>query len=289
MTRLNFSIKKHPVILLLILAAVPFFCSAEKLPENKTYLDKASPVKTKSWNFSSGPLQNQMVELFTSEGCSSCPPADRWLSNLKDSPDLWRNLIPIAFHVDYWNSLGWRDPFSTRAHSLRQKIYRDQLYINSVYTPGFVVNGSEWLGWFNRNPIPKNTHKEVGELSLDIIKLNGKVSFGASFMRPGSPNTKIYRSSSSDQFTLNLALLAMNQKTNVKLGENRGQILHHDFVVTNLQSLPYTLSSVVDEENQPISWLGELDLSLCQDCAIAAWINQMGDQQPIQAIGGYLK
>ena len=248
--------------------------------------------EVKNWHFNSGPKQTQMLELFTSEGCSSCPPADRWLSNLKNSPDLWVNIIPVAFHVDYWNSLGWKDPFSSSEHSLRQRNYRKLRYVNGVYTPGFILNGLEWRGWFNRDPIPSNkpnrTHKDVGELSLDISTHNDKVLFNANFIRPGSAGTKIYRSTSSSQFTLNIALMSMNQKTDVPLGENRGKTLHHDFVVTNLQSIPYPVASVVDEENKPLNWQGELDLTSCQDCAIAAWISKTGNQQPIQATGGYL-
>ena len=289
MTLLTFSINKHSAILLLLLTAIPFFCSAEQLSKDKTYLDKINSGNTNSWNFSSGPLQNQMVELFTSEGCSSCPPADRWLSNLKDSPDLWNNIIPIAFHVDYWNNLGWADPFSSRAHSLRQRIYRDQRYVNSVYTPGFVVNGSEWRGWFNRQSLPKETHENVGNLSLNVSHDGKKATFYAEFARPGSPNSKTYRSTPSAKLSLNVAVLAMNQKTDVELGENRGKTLHHDFVVTNIQSVDLTEPSIVDEDNPPLSWSGELDLSQCQDCAISAWINAEGDQQPIQATGGYLK
>ena len=246
----------------------------------------------KKWHFSSGPKQTQMLELFTSEGCSSCPPADRWLSNLKNSPDLWVSIIPIAFHVDYWNSLGWRDPFSSRENSLRQRTYRQLRYVSGVYTPGFILNGLEWRGWFNRETIPNNipnrTHKDVGELSLEATKLNNKIRFDANFMRPGTAGTKIYRSTSSSQLTLNVALLAMNQKTDVLLGENKGKTLHHDFVVTNLKSIPYPVASIVDEENQPLNWQGELDLNLCTECAIAAWISKTGNQQPVQATGGYL-
>jgi len=68
----------------------------------------ASEPKT----FESGDTQNSLIELFTSEGCSSCPPADAWISQLKESPDLWKKIVPVAFHVDYWNNLGWRDRFA---------------------------------------------------------------------------------------------------------------------------------------------------------------------------------
>ena len=189
---------------------------------------------------------------------------------------------------------GWADPFSARAYSLRQRIYRDQRYVNSVYTPGFVVNGSEWRGWFNRQSLPKETHENVGNLFLDVDHDGKKATFYAEFVRPGYPNSKTYRSTPSAKLSLNIAVLAMNQKTDVELGENRGKTLHHDFVVTNLQSVDLTepsitKSAIAAEGNSPLSWSGELDLSQCKDCAISAWISAEGDQQPIQATGGYLK
>jgi len=62
--------------------------------------------------FTSPSQQTTLLELYTSEGCSSCPPADQWLSTLKNNPRLWKEIIPVAFHVDYWNDLGWKDEFS---------------------------------------------------------------------------------------------------------------------------------------------------------------------------------
>jgi len=62
--------------------------------------------------FETGPQKTHLIELFTSQGCSSCPPAEAWLSKLKNEPGLWKNFVPLAFHVDYWDRLGWRDPFA---------------------------------------------------------------------------------------------------------------------------------------------------------------------------------
>src|SRR6476661_2706945 len=73
--------------------------------------------------FESGDTQNSLIELFTSEGCSSCPPAEKWLSAFKSNPDLWKKIVPVAFHVDYWNHLGWRDRVSTPEVTQRQQHY----------------------------------------------------------------------------------------------------------------------------------------------------------------------
>src|SRR3954447_8070401 len=67
--------------------------------------------------------QASLLELYTSEGCSSCPPAERWFSALKNNPELWLKLVPVAFHVDYWDSLGWKDPYASKSYTDRQHAY----------------------------------------------------------------------------------------------------------------------------------------------------------------------
>ena len=268
-----FFVKHCFTILFLSLLVIPILAAENKKMEEIT-----------TWQFNSGPEQNQVLELFTSEGCSSCPPADRWLSMLKNSPDLWHRIIPIAFHVDYWNRLGWRDPFSSKENSERQKTYKRQRLVNGVYTPGFVVNGTEWRGWFDRQPLPKESNYKVGELTLNIAKANNSILVTAHFK-----NSEIYTSNSLSELSFNIALLAMNEQTQVKLGENRGKTLRHDFVATDLKRINHHEQSNEGEENNQTTWRGVLDLSKCQDCAVAAWANVNRSQQPIQATGGYLK
>src|SRR5687768_10063986 len=73
--------------------------------------------------FQSGPNRTALLELYTSEGCSSCPPAEAWLSRVKSDARLWKEFVPVAFHVDYWDYLGWRDPFGMANYSERQRAY----------------------------------------------------------------------------------------------------------------------------------------------------------------------
>ena len=93
--------------------------------------------------FESGPQKVRLIELFTSEGCSSCPPAEAWLSKLKSDPRLWKDFVPLAFHVDYWDHLGWRDPFASKEWTARQYRYSAAWKNDGVYTPGFVVDARE--------------------------------------------------------------------------------------------------------------------------------------------------
>ena len=109
-----------------------------------------------------------LVELFTSEGCNSCPPADAWFSSLAESEHLWSRYVPVAFHVTYWDSLGWRDRFAQKTFDARHAT--TALRAGSpVYTPGVFVAGKEWRQW-RRAPrmldeIPNGT---VGVLKLEL-------------------------------------------------------------------------------------------------------------------------
>src|SRR5215469_1671392 len=123
----------------------------------------ASEPKT----FESGETQNTLIELFTSEGCSSCPPAEKWLSGLKSNQELWKRIIPVAFHVDYWDHLGWRDRFAKSEFTSRQQRYAAAWGGDSVYTPGFVDNGKEWRNWFGGNAVPPISTR-VGVLRVSL-------------------------------------------------------------------------------------------------------------------------
>ena len=94
--------------------------------------------------FNSGNKQVALLELYTSQGCSSCPPADAWLSELKNESGLWTEFVPVALHVSYWDYLGWKDRFSKKEYSSRQRLHKGQGHVKVVYTPGFFLNGKEW-------------------------------------------------------------------------------------------------------------------------------------------------
>jgi hypothetical protein len=228
----------------------------------------ASEPKT----FESGDTQSLLIELFTSEGCSSCPPAERWLSALKSSSDLWKKAVPVAFHVDYWDRLGWRDRFAKPEFTSRQQRYAAAWGGDSVYTPGFVVNGKEWREWLGGNALPIASTK-VGVLHVSVGS-DGKVS--ATFVPEiTQPRT----------LTLNIALLGNDLESDVKRGENSGRKLRHDFVVLQLAKREMT--------NQGNRWTGTVLLSsnagTDKATALAAWVQSGETAPPIQATGGWLK
>jgi len=221
-----------------------------------------------SLNFRSGEHQTALIELYTSEGCSSCPPADRWLTSLKTSPKLWENFIPIAFHVDYWNYLGWDDRFAKAEYSQRQRQHKKEKNIRSVYTPGFVVNGQEWRGWFKgKRDLSGMEPKNVGVLELTV----NNESFTANFS-PTSPTDK--------KWTLTIAILGMDIVNQVDRGENAGRRLTHDFV---------TLAVAQHKESAPMQWQGKLPrANTGQAQAVVAWLSASESLDAIQAVGGTL-
>src|SRR6266850_7749231 len=114
--------------------------------------------------FESKPARTHLLELFTSEGCSSCPPAEAWLSNLKNEPRLWQDFVPVAFHVDYWDHLGWRDPFASKMWTERQADYSARWKSESVYTPAFVLDGVVW----RNTALPPAATETPGVLRITI-------------------------------------------------------------------------------------------------------------------------
>lgn len=220
--------------------------------------------------FESGEKQSTLIELFTSEGCSSCPPAEKWLSALKSNQDLWKKIVPVAFHVDYWDRLGWRDRFAKPEFTSRQQHYAAAWGGDSVYTPGFVVNGKEWRNWFVGNMTPEGSTK-VGVLRLSLGE-SGKLS--ARYV----PEAKQPRG-----LALNVALLGNNLDSDVKRGENSGRKLRHDFVVLDLIK--------IDMTNESNAWTGSIVLPTRvgddKPSALAAWITE--NENPIQATGGWLR
>ncbi|MDA1044524.1 MAG: DUF1223 domain-containing protein, partial [Verrucomicrobia bacterium] len=107
-----------------------------------------------------------LVELFTSEGCSSCPPAEAWLGSHIKREGLWTTFIPVAFHVDYWDDMGWKDRFASPVFTHRQRRYKDAWAGRYMYTPAVVVQGLEWPQWRDPNATIGRDTNAVGRLSL---------------------------------------------------------------------------------------------------------------------------
>jgi hypothetical protein len=175
----------------------------------------------------SGSHTAALVELYTSEGCSSCPPADRWLSSLK-SP----SVVPIALHVDYWDYIGWKDPYAKREFSLRQRKLTQLQRLALVYTPQVMLQGRDFRGWgtpaFDAAVARINARPAAAHISLEIlaqepralrVRVDARLSQAAA---PGLPS-------------LYVASYENRLESRVMAGENRGRTLLHDYVVMEWQ------------------------------------------------------
>jgi hypothetical protein len=210
--------------------------------------------------FESGPTRTHLIELFTSQGCSSCPLAEAWLSKLKSEPRLWKDFVPLAFHVDYWDRLGWRDPFAAKEWTARQYQYSEKWKSESVYTPGFVLDGREWSG----RSVPALSNDKPGVLKLSIS--NQKLI------------AEFVSANGMADVDLHLALLAFDLHTKVTAGENSGNNLAQDFVVLSLADQKMA-SGKAEFAFKPDPRAG----------AIAAWITAPNQIEPIQAVGGWIR
>lgn len=219
------------------------------------------PMVAQTQTFTGGPGAPAVVELYTSEGCSSCPPADRWLASLRGKSALFESLYPLAFHVDYWDYLGWPDRFARAAFSARQRRYHDRGALSAVYTPGVLVNGREWRGWRAGRSVPSG-RGTPGVLRLALDRQEIRIDWeGERSLR------------------LHLAWLGMGLSTRVKAGENDGRTLAHDFVVLErLEGAParsWTLPNTPPRRGQ-------------KRTAVVAWVAVPGELAPVQAAGGYV-
>ena len=204
----------------------------------------------------------QLVELYTSQGCSSCPPADKKLNQLLDDSGLWKQRIPIAFHVDYWDYLGWKDPFATALNSQRQYHLKKTGAISNVYTPGWVVDGKEWRDFFIGKALPNVAAKEANTLTANLSE---------------DRHVSIHYPE-ENQLIANIAVLSFDLTSEITAGENQDKILQNQFVVTYF--------------NQALSsnnWEFSLPERKTEREAIAIWLTYPNSAEPVQAVAGWIE
>jgi hypothetical protein len=236
--------------------------------------------------FRSGPAQVALIELYTSEGCSSCPPAEAWLGNLRPETGLWRDFVPVAFHVNYWDRLGWRDVLASKAFTDREYAYAAAWNASSVYTPCFVRNGAEW-----RPPAGSLTAKEMrGAADAGILTLTWEPETHAcriDYTPPANAKAAETARASKTGFDASVALLGGGIVNAIRKGENAGRELRHEFAALRLETTRL-------QRTDSGTWSARVTLPPRADItaarfALAAWITQPGELMPRQAVGGWLK
>ena len=196
------------------------------------------------------PPTTVVLELFTSQGCSSCPPADTLLTELGKHDEI----IALAFHVDYWNHLGWRDPFSQRSWSRRQERYAEAQFRGRVYTPQLIVNGRTHVVGSNRTEVAALLQASQTEQPKAALRLK---------WQPGQPVAHIEAKLDfrvDGKLDLNVAIVENGLDTAVARGENARRKLHNDFIVRSLEtvaSLAGTPGSTHHSYQIPARWQGK--------------------------------
>ncbi|HET9164808.1 MAG TPA: DUF1223 domain-containing protein [Candidatus Angelobacter sp.] len=177
------------------------------------------------------PRRAVVVELFTSEGCSSCPPADELLGRLRQDLSAKNiQVIPLGFHVDYWNRLGWKDRFSSAEFTQRQEQYTHALKVDGPYTPEMVVDGDVEFVGNDAGQAQRTIRQQASQLEMAQVKIAPAGADQLTIQVKGP-------TSSSGNALVMLAITEDNLTTQVFSGENGGRTLHHAAVVRELRQV----------------------------------------------------
>lgn len=221
--------------------------------------------------FSSGERRTILMELYSSEGCSSCPPAEKQISQLVSHQDLWKKYVPLNFHVDYWNYLGWVDPYSNKKFTRRQNQYASLWRVGTIYTPAFVNNGKSMGASIDLNDsgVPS-----TGKLPRLKVVANGLSQFQVQIENlPGK----------TSDFEFHLALLGNGLVSKVNAGENRGRTLEQNFAVLALKS------TSINQKNFTVRLAPLKSKAKPKSYSLAGWVTRKGELISLQAVGGPLQ
>lgn len=198
----------------ILLISLLILASSSSQAENKTLVK-------------SGKFQTAVVELYTSEGCSSCPPADNWLSKLIDVPKDDLDVLALAFHVDYWDYIGWVDEFATPRHTDRQRRLARLNRQNSIYTPEFFVDGLEARGTLSILEKIRKANQTLAPVQLELSLLTTKNQY--QLQLTSQTDTK-------ESYKVHFIVFENNLNNKIQRGENEGKSLNHQRVVRYMSS-----------------------------------------------------
>jgi hypothetical protein len=174
-----------------------------------------------------------LVELFTSEGCSSCPPADAFLQKLDRQPVAGEEMIVLSEHVDYWNHIGWKDPYSARSYSERQSAYARRLGLENVYTPQMVVDGtSEFVG--SNAALANEAFVKALHRPKLAVRLSGVAAGAPNILQAHLEADALQASFGLREADVYVAIALSHAESQVSHGENAGRTLAHTSVVRSI-------------------------------------------------------
>lgn len=220
----------------------------------------------------SGPKTAALVELYTSEGCSSCPPADRLLSRLRDAVGRDAEVVPLSLHVDYWDGIGWKDSFAQARFDQRQSLLVRKSGRETVYTPQFFVAGRELRAW--------QTGLSDGVRQVNARAAAADIRIRAQATGAGSLAVHVDAHTAVDAAALYVSVTESGLVSRVTRGENRGVTLGHDHVVRSLYGpLPFGAGESVFLREVPLApgWVRE-------NVEVVAFVTDERSAQVLQAL-----
>jgi hypothetical protein len=218
------------------------------------------------------------VELYTSEGCDSCPPADRWLSSLGAKGLVPGKVVPIALHVDYWDYIGWKDPYAKREFTLRQRLHASLKKARLVYTPQVLLQGQDFRGWsgagFEHEVARINARPAQASIALSMGEMRGNAVIV-------DVRAEVADAAQGADAALYLASYENRLKSEVRAGENRGRTLAHDYVVFEwLGPLEFRgRKSLAERRELPL-----LPRAVAANSGVAAFVQNRASAEVLQAL-----
>ena len=225
----------------------------------------------------SGPHTAALVELYTSEGCDSCPPADRWLQGLGTRGYAPERVVPLSLHVNYWDYIGWKDPYAQQRFSDRQRKLAQVLRARIVYTPQVMLQGKDFRRWHTGEfdaavkAINARTPKAKIELRLESGRTDTLLAqVQAQLLDPArAPDAALYLASYENKLV-----------SSVSAGENRGRRLQHDYVVFEwLGPIPFTGGRVDERRALPL-----VPKAVPAHSGVAAFVQDRRTAEVLQAL-----
>jgi hypothetical protein len=218
-----------------------------------------------------------VVELFTSQGCSSCPSADRLLTKtIFNAAREKKKIFALSFHVDYWNRLGWADPFSQKSFSERQSNYTAALNSSGPYTPQMIVNGSNEFVGSDEGALTKNINKALHtNAAVNFTQLSSTIKSNKTLL------VKYAVEGSIEDCTINIALITLKETTVIKRGENEGSTLVNENVVRQLITKKANKEAEIE--------ITSLPNTSKNNTAIIAFVQQKNDYKIIGAASQKVK
>jgi len=235
-----------------------------------------APLQAAECSARSGPRTAALVELYTSEGCSSCPPADRWLRSLGARGYAPERVVPLSLHVNYWDYIGWKDPYAQQRFSDRQRKLAQARGARLVYTPQVVLQGQDFR-WFGADFEERVSRINARPAQASIAL---RIAAGREDTLDTTVEAALLDPAGQGDAVLYLASYANRLESRVSAGENEGRTLQHDYVVLEwLGPIAFSGGRIVERRSLPL-----LPRAVRADSGVAAFVQNRRTTEVLQAL-----